>query len=103
MHSNNIRLWYALRIDPLRCLHLGHRFDPVAQGGGPFKFHRLRGVLHLLGKLCLNIRGFTAQKSLCISDQNRIVLRGHIADAGRAAAFDLILQTGTCAGVKLTV
>ena len=41
VQRDNIRFRNALRVDPLCRLHLRQRLDPVAQGGGAFKLHRL--------------------------------------------------------------
>ena len=55
MQRDHISFRNALRVDPLRGLHLGHRFDAVAQGAGALKLHIIGRGLHVLRQLGLNM------------------------------------------------
>ena len=100
MQANDIGLLYALRVDALGGLYDRQRLDPVAQGGGAFKLHRVGGVLHLTRQLGLHLRRLALQEALGVGDRHRVIFRADLADAGRAAPFDLMQQARPGARVK---
>ena len=100
VQCNNIRLRHTLWINTLCRLHLGQRFDPVAQRGGTFKFQLFGRGRHFRGKARLDRCRLSVQKVLGILDRLAIVVRTDFPHTWRRAAFDLKLQTRARSAVK---
>ena len=96
VQRDHIRLGHAARVDALHRLHLRQRADAVAQGGGAFEFHIVRGLLHLRGQRLLHCRGAPGQKAHGIGDRRRIIGFRDFAGAGGRAPFDLMQQARPC-------
>ena len=84
----------------MRRLHLGQRFDPVAQSGGTFKFQLFGCGRHLRGKARLDRCRLSVQEVLGVLDRLAIVVRADFPHTWRRAAFDLKLQTRARSAVE---
>ena len=98
LKGDDIGIADAFDIDILMRLYRGHRPDPVAQGGCAFEIQRLRRRLHLGGKVLLHRLAVAGQEAFRLIDRGRIVQFRYLAHTRRAAALDLILQTGAGPG-----
>jgi len=82
-------------MDDLGALDVGERAQAVAIDRCQFEVHRLRRLGHQGLQLLLDLGRFAAEEILGVADQ--LVIAGLVdpADAGRAAAADLVEQTGS--------
>ena len=103
MQGHDIRLRSALRVDALRRLHACQRLDPVAQGSGAFKLHRLARGGHLARQRLLHALGPPLQEPPGVGDAGGIGLFRDQPDAGPGTPLDLILQAGPRARLKIAV
>src|SRR5262249_28810565 len=88
------------RVDPLARVDLAHGADAVAQLGGALEIQPLGGLAHLACKLLLDDAALPREEGLRLRHQASIGLFVDSAGARRAAAFDLIQQTGPRASLE---
>jgi hypothetical protein len=81
-------------VDVLVRLDLGQRPDAVAVERGTLEVERLARRLHALDQRGLHRPAAPRQERLGVGDLGRIDLGRDLADAGRGAALDLVLQAG---------
>ncbi len=81
-------------MDRLAALNVGERAEAIAIEGGELEVHRLRRLAHQALQLLLDLGRFAAEEFLGVADQLGIAGFVDPADAGGAAAADLIKQTG---------
>jgi hypothetical protein len=100
VQGKGVGIRQAFDIDVLMRLDLGHRADPVAVQGRRLELHGVTGFLHAPGHGPLDRAALAGEKATCLVDQFRVSLLAHITDAGRGAAFDLVLQARPGAAVE---
>ena len=98
--GHDVGVVQAVGVDHGRPLHVREAADPVAQGGGAFELETLGGGLHLGRQRPLHVTGLATQKLPRLVDQVTVLLLRHAADAGGAAALDLVQQTRAAAVVE---
>ncbi len=92
--GNHIRVANAFNIDILAGLDMGHGAQPIPIRSGAFKVHGIRRGLHLTDQIILHLLRSTRQERFGLRHGGGIAFLRDIADTGRAAAFDLVLQAG---------
>ena len=101
--GKDIGIANALRVNRLRPLNEGQRFQPVAQHGRTFEIKRFGRALHFLPQLCLHGRRFAVEEGFGVGNQAVIGLVINPPNAWRGAALDLIQQAWPVAIVEKTV
>ena len=89
-NGKNIGFIHRMGIDTLMGLHLRQGGNSVAIHGGRFKIQRLGGLLHLPGKLGLNVGTFALEKTLRILHQLGVILGGYFSGTRSGTTLDLI-------------
>lgn len=100
---NHIGIADIIHIDILFCHDGGQHFDAVTYMGCFFEILGRTGFLHLLLQSLQQCIILAEQEFPCFLHLARIILNAYLANAGRGAAFDVILQAGTFACRKFNI
>src|SRR3546814_7544010 len=84
-----------LDVDVLVRLDCGKGADAIAVDRGGLELQRIRRTLHVRGQLLLHVVAAPGQEPPRLVDQLGIAFLRDVADAGGAAALDLVLQART--------
>ena len=103
MRRDDVGIGKAGDMDVLVSLHQRERAYAVADQRRGLEVERLGGAVHLGRQTLLDVAAAPGQKQLRLLDQPRVIVAFDPADAGRAAALDLMQQAGTGPIVEHTV
>jgi len=95
MDRDDIGFLQAERIDALFSVDMAEGADAIAQGGGALEVEIPGGCLHVVSQRVSQRLTFPAEKFLSARNEGVVFLLVDVADAGRAAALDLVQQART--------
>ena len=98
VRGDDVGIAQYVDIDVLAALDLGQGADAVAQEGGALELELFRQVLHAQGELFLHLLAAAGEERARLVDELGIALLVDAADAGAAAALDLVEEAWARAG-----